>query len=224
MTQTISATLPSGTLYVSGTVNGVDKTWTNTTGSVWETTADRAADDTYYVELTLISSTGTTTTQSLTLYYGVLHLITDRTKADTDRAAYLNAKGWDNMTEAEKNEWQSGLKGAYNASDLNRVGAAMVYIMGRFNGVGYSVAVNPRQNWVAEDIPTQAEMTAYLLDVSVLRSILAKATTPAVPDDMERLTWTEANNIEKILLDIDELLTNMAAAWYHSGEIYSGEV
>ena len=41
---------------------------------------------------------------------------------------------------------------------------------------------------------------------------------------MEGLTHTEANDIEKILLDVDELITNMTAAYYYSGELYGGEV
>ena len=32
------------------------------------------------------------------------------------------------------------------------------------------------------------------------------------------------NDIEQILLDINQLLNNMAAAWVYSGEIFSGEV
>ena len=80
MTQTISAALPASTVYVSGTVNDVSVVWTNTGGEIWETMADRAADDIYHVELSIVSSTGASTTASFTLYYGLLNLITDRTQ------------------------------------------------------------------------------------------------------------------------------------------------
>lgn len=50
------------------------------------------------------------------------------------------------------------------------------------------------------------------------------ASTPPTPDSANNLTWQEANNIEQILLDVDELLTRMAAAWFYSGELYAGEV
>ena len=49
-------------------------------------------------------------------------------------------------------------------------------------------------------------------------------TTPEAPGSMAGLTYTEANSIEQILLDLDTLLTNAALAWYQSGEIYAGEV
>jgi hypothetical protein len=42
--------------------------------------------------------------------------------------------------------------------------------------------------------------------------------------DMEGLTYEEANNIEKILEDINLLLTRCAQAWYYSEDVFSGEV
>lgn len=224
-TQTLRISLPSEIIYVSGTVNGKSYTWTLVDGS-WQAIVDRAADDTYAVALTAVNALGTSTSYILTLYYGMLNLITDRTQADVERVAYLVGKvSAGTATEAEKTEWASDLKGAYNASDLNRVGAAVAYVAGRLTGYGYVVSVSPRQDWQVADIPTQESMTAYLADVAALRAALTVAAgTPEVPEDMERLTWQEANNIEQILVDVDKLLTRMAAAWLYSGELYAGEV
>ena len=223
-TQTLRVSLPSEIIYVSGTVNGKAYTWTLVDGS-WQAIVDRAADDTYAVALTAVNALGTSTNYTLTLYYGMLNLITDRTQADVERVRQLAQKGFGNMTAAEKTEWASDLKGAYNASDLNRVGAAVAYVAGRLTGYGYAVSVSPRQDWQVTDIPTQESMTAYLADVAALRAALTVAAgTPEVPEDMDRLTWKEANDIEKILVDVDELLTRMAAAWFYSGDLYAGEV
>ena len=223
-TQTLRVSLPSEIIYVSGTVNGKAYTWTLEDGS-WQAIVDRAADDTYAVALTAVNALGTSTSYTLTLYYGMLNLITDRTQADVDRVRQLAQKGFGNMTADEKTEWLNGLKGAYNASDLNRVGAAVAYVAGRLKGYGYAVSVSPRQDWQVTDIPTPESMTAYLADVAALRAALTvTADTPEVPEDMERLTWQEANDIEQILVDVDELLTRMAAAWFYSGDLYAGEV
>lgn len=155
-----------------------------------------------------------------------LNLITNRTQADVDRVAALTARvSAGTETAAELAEWLSDLKGAYNASDLNRVGAAVSYVAGRLNGYGYAVTVTAKQDWTISDIPTQESMTAYLADVAALRvAIAVMASTPPTPDSASGLTWQEANNIEQILLDVDELLTRMAAAWFYSGELYAGEV
>ena len=156
----------------------------------------------------------------------LLYLITDRTLADVDRIAQLAARvSAGTATDAEKTEWASDLKGAYNASDLNRVGAAVAYVAGRLNGYGYAVTVTPKQDWTVSDIPTQESMTSYLADVAALRGAIAvMASTPHTPDSASGLTWQEANNIEQILLDVDELLTRMAAAWFYSGDLYAAEV
>lgn len=155
-----------------------------------------------------------------------LNLITNRTQADVDRVATLTARvSAGTATEAEKTEWASDLKGSYNASDLNRVGAAVAYVAGRLTGYGYAVAVNPKQDWTVSDIPTAGQMAAYLADVAALRgAISVLASTPPTPDSASGLTWQEANDIEQILLDVDELLTRMAAAWFYSGELYAAEV
>ena len=155
-----------------------------------------------------------------------LNLITNRTQADVDRVATLTDRvSAGTATAAELAEWQSDLKGAYNASDLNRVGAAVSYVAGRLNGYGYAVTVIPKQDWTVSDIPTVGQMATYLRDVAALRGAIAvMASTPPTPDSANNLTWQEANNIEQILLDVDELLTRMAAAWFYSGDLYAGEV
>lgn len=155
-----------------------------------------------------------------------MQLITDRVQADVDRVAQLAGRvSAGTATAAELAEWQSDLKGAYNASDLNRVGAAVAYVAGRLTGYGYAVTVNPKQDWTGSDIPTAGQMAAYLRDVAALRGAIAvMASTPPTPDSANNLTWQEANNIEQILLDVDELLTRMAAAWFYSGDLYAGEV
>ena len=203
-TQVLSVTLPASTLYVSGTVNDVAVTWTNTEGNTWEAVADRSSDDVYRVSLTIIDSSGQSAQSEITLYYGVLNLITDRTASDV----------------AAKTD-----KGSYNASDLNRVGAAVEYVGNRLLSCGYAVPVAPKRDWTAEDTPSASQMQRYLADVAALRAALAVLeTTPEVPPDMVKLTYAEANSIEQILKDLDRLLTNMAAAWLCSGDVYSGEV
>lgn len=225
MTQTISATLPASTVYVSGTVNDVAVTWTNVSGEIWEAVADRSEDDIYHVEMTIVSASGQSTNTSFTLYYGLLNLITDRTQADVDYAARLNAAGWDGMTEDERTVWTLGLKGTYNASDLNRVGNAVNYVAGRLESAGYSAPVDPKIDWLESDIPNESSMERYLEDVETIRSTLTVLPgTPDVPEDMVGLTYEEANDIERILLAVDALITNMINAYFYSNEINCGEV
>lgn len=228
MTQTLSVSLAAGTLYVSGTVNGVAKTWTNTDGNIWETTADRAEDDIYRIELTMIGSSGTTSTASLTLYYGILQLITDRTDTDVAEAKALISKlqKGEALTDEERTAYFAGLRGCYNASDMNRVGNAVRYIAGRLETERYRADVNPKLDWQLTDIVRQSDWNAYLNDVKTLRGIVAMLpTTPEITESMySGINYIEANHIEQILVDLDFLITNIIAEYYYSGELYAGEV
>ena len=57
-------------------------------------------------------------------------------------------------------------------------------------------------------------MDTYLADLSALRGALAVLeTTPESPESMELLTWATANDIEKILVDIEALLTSMSSVF-----------
>ena len=131
-------------------------------------------------------------------------LITDRTQQDVT-----------NGTE----------KGSYNASDLNRVGSAMVYLRDRLNENGYNIEISPKTNWREIDAPVDSDMSFYLGCLGTLRGVFAMSSgTPDVPATMNGLTYTTANNIEKILEMIDQMLTLAINALWYSGELYSGEV
>lgn len=155
----------------------------------------------------------------------ILYLVTDRKESDVAYVKLLSGKGLGGMSDAEKAEWLSGLKGAYTASDLNRVESAVDYVAGRLQSFGNAVEVYPKKGWATNDVPTVSTMKRYLNDVAALRAVFAvMPTTPEVPPDMDGLTYTEANNIEQILKDIDLLITNMTASWFYSGDLYAGEV
>lgn len=176
-----------------------------------------------------------------------MELITDRTQADVNRAKELNKKVYDafasmaaaavdadaliepmavidaTLTEAEFAEWKAGLKGAYNYTDLNRVGQAVqeigamlkslpdeleayrkaneVYYNEKFLIQEYDsgkVSVAPKLDWTMTDPVTPAAAAAYLKDIANLRSILPDG-CPAVPSSLAQFTYIKANDIEKIL-------------------------
>lgn len=152
-------------------------------------------------------------------------LVTDRTYEDVQLWQTMKALGWAGMNPTQQAQWTAGLKGAYNATDLNRVNEAMEYLASVFSSYGYAVTLQPVPTWFVGEIPNEAQMSVYLANVAALRAVLdMPPTTPAVPVDMALLTYIEANNIEQILVDINRLLLNAAEAWFYSGDIFSGEV
>lgn len=133
-------------------------------------------------------------------------LITDRTEADV------------------RNDTA---KGNYNITDLNRVGNAVSAIAELFRDVGYTIAVNPKVDWTEDDYPSASLMTAYLADVAALcalyTSIPSHNTLRPLPANMRSLTVDAANNIEKNLLTINDLASNLARSFDCCNEIYTGE-
>ena len=155
------------------------------------------------------------------------NLITDRTILDYARWRELRDKGHENMTEAERAEWRSDMKGAYNASDLNRVGGVLNYLRDRLTAAGYlgGNEFSMRVDWAAGEIPTAEQFTAYLGAVETVRAALSqKDTTPPTPADTGSLDYIGANNIESILIDIDEVITKMRAARFFFGDLFCGEI
>ena len=116
-------------------------------------------------------------------------------------------------------------KGHYNSEDLNRVGSAMVYLRDRLNDNGYNIDIEPETAWTVSDIPTQSDMVYYLGCLGTLKAVLPLPPgTPDAPETMENLTYTGANNIEKILEAVDDVLIKSITFLWYSGELYAGEV
>lgn len=145
-------------------------------------------------------------------------LITDRTQADVERVKELAVKGFAGMTADERAEWLAGMKGAYNAADLNRVGTAMNYLAGRLGAIcGRSITWTAKTDWAVTDIITASQAEAYRKQVQSIRDALTyPAGTPDAPE-LGRLTYTGANDIERILTLCEELIVNAAKSFRHTG-------
>ena len=224
-TTTVTLNLPPGAVYVTGTVNGIDYTWTNVEENRWEAVVERTDSEIYVVVLTLINDLGTATQASFTLYYGILSLITDRSERDVERWRMLHNKGYAALTEAEKAEWDAGMKGAYNHTDMNRVESAVVFIANRLKEAGIYVEPIVHPEWHVGDHPTREDMIRYYDNIALLRKALPLyKTTPAAPTTSKRLDYLAANDIEKILSDLDRQITAINQSWYYAGDVFAGEV
>ena len=124
-------------------------------------------------------------------------LVTDRVKADADA----------------RNE-----KGTYDWRALNRVTEAMEDLHRRFTEYGYATGYVPVRivhrdgsvsgQWREDDEDIRwSQLEQYRTNVSSLRSTFeVLKDTPAVPGTMEGLTVDAANDIEKILVDINTVI------------------
>lgn len=155
----------------------------------------------------------------------MMELITDRDESDLYRLKELSEKGLYEMTAAELGEWLEGLKGSYNARDLNRVEMAVEYVSDKLASAGIHLGLSVRKSWAVEDMPSESDLQRYLGNVQKIRdSITVTEDTPELTTSMNNLTYEEANDIEKVLMMVNILLEDTMKAWYYSSEIYAGEV
>ena len=67
----------------------------------------------------------------------------------------------------------------------------------------------------------QEQMNGYLKNVRQIKEAVSAATR--IPASMNKSQYTDWNNIERVLLEADTLITQMIAAYYFVGDCYSGE-
>lgn len=149
------------------------------------------------------------------------------------------------------------VKGAYNYNDLNRVEGAVATLAVEMQDyldelaaylaaydvapdvlfdLGYTVpTLTTKTDWADADFFVAADAVRYLGNVAALRDLIALDGAPQLPDDMDALTYTEANAIEYMLVIIEaqgaELLAERKALidltypnFIYSNEVFCGEV
>lgn len=145
-------------------------------------------------------------------------LITDRSQTDVSEFYTLLEKPLDSWTPEELNAFNSGLlKGGYFWTDLNRVTACMEYLDAELRKLGYNSGYEPvavdfsnRYEWNKEDNPTIGQINRYLENVLKISSTLAEIPgNTQRPTSLSNLSFSTANNIEKILFNINTMLENM---------------
>ena len=103
-------------------------------------------------------------------------LVYDRTAQDVNQVnEFVNrieTNGYDSLTNIEKQTWAEDLKGALNASDLNRWGYAMNWIATELVEHGYSIQANAKEDWAETDIPNQTQASAILSKLAELYTAL----------------------------------------------------
>jgi len=110
---------------------------------------------------------------------------------------------------------------AYEFEDMNRVGTDIQYLADLLNVYGYAVSVAPKTDWVRGEIPTPTQFAQYLADLNSLKT--AFYGSPELPTSMDDFEEVGANNIEKLLLEVEDHLTQMSAAFRYCGELICGE-
>lgn len=123
-----------------------------------------------------------------------MEFITDRTQEDVEFLEYVRRKGYENLTEYERQQWELG-KGAYNYVDLNRVEGNVKWLAEKLG-----LTLTTKTDWTLWDIPTTTDMTRYLSNIrNVMDACSDGLPFPSLPTTMSNLSYAGANAIEMVL-------------------------
>ena len=153
-------------------------------------------------------------------------LIFDRSAADVSRWNTLRKKGWQAMSDEERAEWMATMKGSYNYTDMNRVELAVAYLADRLTDDGYPCYPKTNWFWGITDKPLPEDWDRYYGNVRLVRETLPAVfpTTPVPITRASKLNYEAANDLEKILADVNTLVNSMEYMWLYSNDIFCGEV
>lgn len=111
------------------------------------------------------------------------------------------------------------LKGQYNASDLNRVETWSRYLADELNSVGYDIQITTKTNWTSSDMRTASEMERVRGNIQKIMQGYYYITT--IVANAEYFDYNKANNFEKILFEIWNMMLGMEG-WYVYGGVANG--
>ena len=162
-----------------------------------------------------------------------LNLIYDRAESDETasaaiRKSYQTLGNWSGLTDAERAQLERGTL-TYNT--LNRVESAVKPLAAALTSAGYPVEVTPvlkgskseDREWQEGDVLYRPQWTTYIDNVQKLRdAYYTLAETGELPAPGDKLKYTGANTIEKVLADIDLLLDGMKSIYRRAGTFTAG--
>jgi hypothetical protein len=152
-----------------------------------------------------------------------LNLITNRTLADATYAKMFQGKRWDDLSPEQKAEYLLGLKGAYSHADFNRVENAVKYLSEILNAYGYPNQVIIKNNWTPNDIQKVSEIQRYIDNIAELKDKYYSNVEGTMPTTSTWLSIEGANYLEKILVNIENIIISMEQVFIRSGVANCGQ-
>lgn len=102
--------------------------------------------------------------------------------------------------------------------DLNRIESAVEYISNQLNVNGYINVVDAKTDWNIRDIRLQTECDRIRNNIIELKEkYYVKHTTPDIPTNIDWSSYIQANDIERILFDIADLIVSLNNNFVYCG-------
>jgi len=152
------------------------------------------------------------------------NLIYDRTSEDVTHRKTLHDKiANGTATATEITEWmQDAQRGAYNYTDLNRVGTLLTLIKSLSDEIGMSLTYpySVVTNYSRTNLPTTTDVSHLLANVSAVKTTYQHWISTVVPSTIK--TIDGANAIEWVLAQVEPIIDGTKNGYRYSAEVYAG--
>lgn len=112
----------------------------------------------------------------------------------------------------------------YNAADINRVGRAANCLAREMMLMGYPVTDELPTEWAMNDIYYDTDAAFLLAVLGLIKGQIASVKTGSFPSSMDGLDYNGANEIERFLLIVNDLLAAIKEAYPQCGVEQAGGV
>jgi hypothetical protein len=149
-------------------------------------------------------------------------LITDRTQEDVDSAKNIIDSKVKLFLELTVEDLQILERGTIGIGTINRVGSKQEELKNKMETNGYFVENIETKIWDYNDIFGETDFLQLINNTILLRdAFFVYSNTPA--DVYLSYDYKNINNLEKILVDMENILDYMIANFRECGTFYSGE-
>lgn len=150
-------------------------------------------------------------------------MITNRTQYDVDTAISIikdKVKKFQELTESDINYLERGI---LTINTLNRIENKQDELKNLFNEIGYWSTPITNKVWGEKDIFNVDEFQRIIDNTNTLRNaFFVYKDTPNTPPISYH--WQDINALEKILYDLDVMISNVKADYRYCGEFECGEL
>lgn len=115
---------------------------------------------------------------------------------------------------------------AYNTRDMMRVAVMVEDLNRRLLAQGYDAGIDTstiEMDWTLGQYPTATQLDDYMVNIIKLRDAWGQSISDALPSDIREVDYNGLNSIEKILINMKDLLEAMIRSYLYCGTFYAGE-
>lgn len=150
-------------------------------------------------------------------------MITNRTQYDVDTAISILKNKVQKFQELEETDIATLEKGTITYNTLNRIENKQDELKNLFNEIGYWNTSITNKVWGEDDIFNVDDFQRIIDNTNILRNaFFVYKSTPNTPPISYH--YNDINALEKILYDLDVMISNVKADYRYCGEFECGEL